>query len=70
MRGFITEHYGQPMRGLHSLQIEVNRCLYMDEQSLQKTAGYDRMRADIARLAADLAAAFAGGFLARRDAAE
>ncbi|HMN86614.1 MAG TPA: N-formylglutamate amidohydrolase [Bauldia sp.] len=68
--GFITEHYGQPARGLHSLQIEVNRCLYMDEQSLQKTAGYDRLRADITRLAADLAVAFAGGFLARRDAAE
>ena len=68
--GFITEHYGQPGRGLHSLQIEVNRCLYMDEQSLHKTGGYERVRADIARLAADLAEAFAGGLLARREAAE
>ncbi len=69
--GFITEHYGQPSRGLHSLQVEVNRCLYMDEQSLQKTGGYDRVRADIARLVAELARAFAGGLLlAGREAAE
>ena len=35
--GFITEHYGQPARGLHAMQIEINRCLYMDERTLEKT---------------------------------
>jgi N-formylglutamate deformylase len=30
--GFITEHYGNPAAGLHSIQIEVNRALYMDER--------------------------------------
>jgi N-formylglutamate deformylase len=30
--GFITEHYGRPSRGLHALQIEVNRGLYVDEE--------------------------------------
>jgi N-formylglutamate amidohydrolase len=34
--GFITEHYGRPARGLHALQIEVNRSLYIDEVTLQK----------------------------------
>lgn len=29
--GFITEHYGNPVTGLHALQIEINRSLYMDE---------------------------------------
>ena len=33
--GFITEHYGQPARGLHAMQIEVNRSLYMDERTLR-----------------------------------
>ena len=33
--GFITEHYGRPARGLHALQIEVNRALYMDEYNLR-----------------------------------
>ena len=35
--GFITEHYGRPARGLHALQIEVNRGLYMNERTLQKS---------------------------------
>ena len=34
--GFITEHYGRPARGLHALQIEVNRALYVDEATLEK----------------------------------
>ena len=34
--GFITEHYGRPTKGLHALQIEVNRGLYIDEATLVK----------------------------------
>jgi N-formylglutamate amidohydrolase len=34
--GFITEHYGRPAKGLHALQIEVNRGLYVDEATLVK----------------------------------
>lgn len=45
--GFITEHYGRPGRGLHSLQIEVNRGLYMNEATYEKNAGFDRLQADI-----------------------
>ncbi|MFQ5784929.1 MAG: N-formylglutamate amidohydrolase [Alphaproteobacteria bacterium] len=29
--GFITRHYGHPETGVHALQIEINRALYMDE---------------------------------------
>ncbi|MDQ4134790.1 MAG: N-formylglutamate amidohydrolase, partial [Pseudomonadota bacterium] len=46
--GFITEHYGRPARNLHALQIEVNRALYMDEQSLAPHAGFDRLSRDLA----------------------
>jgi N-formylglutamate amidohydrolase len=42
--GFITEHYGRPVSGLHALQIEVSRSLYMDEQSFTKSAGFDGLR--------------------------
>jgi N-formylglutamate amidohydrolase len=42
--GFITEHYGRPMRGLHALQIEVSRGLYMDEQNFAKSAGFEGLR--------------------------
>lgn len=30
--GFITEHYGNPASGLHTIQIELNRAIYMDER--------------------------------------
>lgn len=68
--GFITEHYGQPARGLHAMQIEFNRNLYMDERTLAKTARFDTLAADLARLIAALTAAFDDGFLARPEAAE
>ncbi|MBB4292850.1 N-formylglutamate amidohydrolase [Rhizobium leguminosarum] len=38
--GFITEHYGRPSRGLHALQIEVNRAIYVDEVTLDKRADF------------------------------
>ena len=31
--GFITAHYGRPEAGVHALQIEVRRGLYMDERA-------------------------------------
>ncbi len=34
--GFSTGHYGRPRQGLHAVQIELARRLYMDEQSLAK----------------------------------
>jgi N-formylglutamate amidohydrolase len=49
--GFITEHYGRPARGLHALQIEVNRALYMDERRLEPHTGFERLSADLAALA-------------------
>lgn len=39
--GFITEHYGRPSRGLHALQIEVNRSIYVDEVTLEKRPDFD-----------------------------
>lgn len=54
--GFITEHYGRPARNLHALQIEINRGLYMNERTFQKSAGFDALAEDIARFAADLMA--------------
>ncbi|MDQ6433642.1 N-formylglutamate amidohydrolase [Mesorhizobium sp. LHD-90] len=52
--GFITEHYGRPARGLHAVQIEINRGLYMNERTFQKSAGFDALADDLTRFAADL----------------
>jgi N-formylglutamate amidohydrolase len=38
--GFITEHYGNPASGLHTVQLELNRALYMDERRLERTEGF------------------------------
>ena len=55
--GYTTEHYGRPARGAHALQIEINRALYLDEVTLEPTAGFVRLKADLERLTAALAEA-------------
>lgn len=53
--GFNTEHYGRPHNGLHALQIEINRALYMDEARFEHGPGFEKLRADMAAFAAGLA---------------
>jgi N-formylglutamate amidohydrolase len=48
--GFITEHYGNPAAGLHSIQIEINRALYMDERRYERGPGFARLAADLMTL--------------------
>jgi N-formylglutamate amidohydrolase len=38
--GFVTQHYGRPADGMHALQIEVNRALYMEETSIARSPGF------------------------------
>jgi N-formylglutamate amidohydrolase len=68
--GFITEHYGRPARGLHALQIEVNRALYMDEYHLEPHAGFERLSMDMTALARSLLDFVAQISEPLRDAAE
>ena len=49
--GFITEHYGDPPAGLHAVQLEVNRGLYMDERRYEKSENFDRLAAHLVTLA-------------------
>ena len=37
----LIRRHSAPAAGRHSVQIEINRALYMDEQRFQKTAGFD-----------------------------
>ena len=52
--GFITEHYGRPLKGLHALQIEVNRGLYMDERTIIRKPSFPLLQDDIARFVSQL----------------
>src|SRR6195256_1236527 len=54
--GFITEHYGNPASGLHAIQLELNRAIYMDEQRRERGLRFQQVTADFAALADALAA--------------
>lgn len=54
--GFITEHYGRPSSGIHALQIEVNRSLYMNEQTLFKLPTFEAICRDLYQFLSDLTA--------------
>ncbi|HSD93056.1 MAG TPA: N-formylglutamate amidohydrolase [Methyloceanibacter sp.] len=58
--GYITEHYGRPHKGQHALQIEINRALYMDETSFERSAGYERLSDDLQAMVHALIAGISG----------
>src|SRR5438046_1908634 len=53
--GFITEHYGNPASGLHAIQIELNRAVYMDERRRERGLRFAQVAADFAAIADALA---------------
>jgi N-formylglutamate amidohydrolase len=60
----LVSAYSDPAAGRHALQIEVNRKLYMDEETREKTAGFADLKDKLDRLAvvvADYARAHAKG---------
>jgi N-formylglutamate amidohydrolase len=68
--GFITEHYGRPLKGLHAVQIEINRGLYVDEQTLEPTAGFRALAEDIRTVMSHVISIPNSGFYAEPLAAE
>lgn len=46
----LVREFGRPAEGRHSLQIEINRKLYMDEVSLRPTEGYGKLKNDLREL--------------------
>ena len=52
--GYTTTFYGRPSADVHVVQVELARRLYMDEVSLHKTAGFERVRTFCTTLVARL----------------
>ena len=52
--GFTTRKYGRPRRGIHVLQIEINRALYMNELTIEKSTGFEKLRQQLADLATEI----------------
>lgn len=52
--GFVTQHYGRPSLGVHALQIEINRKLYLDERSVARNAGFEPLRSVLRQIFSEL----------------
>ncbi len=48
--GFTTAHYGEPAIGVHALQIEINRALYMNEKTMERTEGHGPLTTNMTTL--------------------
>ena len=54
--GYTTEHYGRPAKKIHALQIEINRALYLDEETLTLTNGFADLKRRLEQVFERLAA--------------
>jgi N-formylglutamate amidohydrolase len=53
--GFTTRNYGRPGSGVHALQIEIKRSLYMDEDTMERLPALETITATMNSLIAALA---------------
>jgi N-formylglutamate amidohydrolase len=68
--GHTTRAYGRPTHGIHALQIEISRHLYMNEVTLAKNDGFNAILAITNRLIATLIDVQIPGLVASSQAAE
>jgi N-formylglutamate deformylase len=55
--GYITRHYGRPREGVHAVQIEIARELYMDEGRIERLPRFFQVCHSVSRFVAGLAEA-------------
>jgi N-formylglutamate amidohydrolase len=48
--GFTTGHYGHPKESHHTLQIEINRALYMNEFLIEYSEGFNPLKRNLEKL--------------------
>jgi N-formylglutamate deformylase len=53
--GYITQRYGRPSRGVHAIQIEIVRSLYLDQARLEPLPVFDEIRERLAQVIGELA---------------
>ena len=52
--GYVTKKYGKPKNGIHVMQIEINRALYLRQGTSQKASGFDELRNNLRDLTKNL----------------
>ena len=62
--GYVTQRHGRPAEGVHALQLEIDRSLYLEKDLRTPSKGFDRT----AQLLADIAAALSQAALRAPDA--
>ena len=68
--GFITQSHGRPHAGVHAIQVEINRALYVDERTLAPTGDFAAVKAAVAGGLREFLPLLGDLFLARGIAAE
>lgn len=43
----IVRRHGDPGRGRHSLQVEINRALYLNAETFERTDGFEKLKSDL-----------------------
>ncbi|SFA85558.1 N-formylglutamate deformylase [Collimonas sp. OK607] len=56
----LVRAYSDPQHGRYSIQIEINRALYMDEQSLERSAGFATLQHNLTQLAEQMSRYISG----------
>ncbi len=54
--GYVASSLGRPREGVHVLQVEINRALYLDERRIARTSGFEQLRRNMTALVERLAA--------------
>lgn len=54
--GYITQRYGKPREGVHAIQVELDRALYLDSKRMVPTANYHVLKRILDPIIAELAA--------------
>lgn len=53
--GYLVTHYGKPKENRHSMQVEINRALYMNEKGFTPNGNYHFFQKDITLVATEIA---------------
>lgn len=55
--GYITQRYGKPAQGLHAIQVEIDRGLYLDQQTIEASPAFDEIKRLLTQVIADVVGA-------------
>lgn len=58
---YVTQSYGRPARGQHAVQVEIDRSLYMNEETIERGPRFEEIRARLGEVVADIVEIGRGG---------